>query len=74
MAALESLLLAFYLFALCGVLRRESRRAQFWLLIGVALYFLAVSGGAQAVGRYRLPVMPVVCVFAAEGLRRKKTS
>jgi hypothetical protein len=73
MASLELLLLAFYLFALRGTLRMSPRRPQLGLLLGVALYFLAVSGGAQAVGRYRLPVMPVVCVLAAEGLRRRIT-
>jgi hypothetical protein len=71
MAALEMVLLGLYVLAargaLCGCVRREA----LWLLLGVSLYFLAVSGGAQAVGRYRLPVMPVICVFAAAGLRRR---
>jgi hypothetical protein len=71
MAALEVVLLVLYLLAARGALRGCARREVLWLLLGVSLYFLAVSGGAQAVGRYRLPVMPVVCVFAAAGLPRR---
>jgi hypothetical protein len=70
MAALEVVLLGLYLLAARGALCGCARREVLWLLLGVSLYFLAVSGGAQAVGRYRLPVMPVVCVFTAAGLRR----
>jgi len=70
MAALELALLGYYLLAARGALSRSARREVLWLLIGVSLYFLAVSGGAQAVGRFRLPVMPAVWVFAAAGLRR----
>ncbi|MGO9778000.1 MAG: ArnT family glycosyltransferase [Terracidiphilus sp.] len=71
MAALELVLLALYLLAARGALSGCARREVLWLLLGVSLYFLAASGGAQAVGRYRLPVMPVVCVFAAAGLPRR---
>jgi hypothetical protein len=39
------------------------------LLVGVALYFLAVSGGAVGAARFRLPVMAVVCVLATCRLR-----
>lgn len=35
------------------------------LFILIAAYILLLSGGAQAVGRYRLPIMPLVCVLAA---------
>jgi Dolichyl-phosphate-mannose-protein mannosyltransferase len=44
------------------------------ILAGIAIYFLLISGGAQAVGRYRAPVMPIVCAFAAGGYRAKKRS
>jgi hypothetical protein len=71
MAALEVVLLGLYLLAARGALSGCARREALWLLLGVSLYFLAVSGGAQAVGRYRLPVMPIVCIFAAAGLQRK---
>jgi hypothetical protein len=70
MAALEAGLLGLYLLAVRGMLCGGARREALWLLLGTMLYFLAVSGGAQAVGRYRLPVMPIVCIFAAAGLRR----
>ena len=71
MAALEAMLLGLYFFAARGALFGHARRDALWLLLGISLYFIAVSGGAQAVGRYRLPVMPIVCIFAAAGLRSK---
>jgi hypothetical protein len=40
-------------------------RDGLWLLAGVALYFLVVSGGAVGAARFRLPVMAVVCVISA---------
>lgn len=73
MAALEFVLLAYYLLAMRGVFSGCARRDVLWLLLGVSLYFLAVSGGAQAVGRLRLPMMPAVWIFAAAGLRRSST-
>lgn len=45
------------------------------LLLATSLYFLAVSAagsGSMPVGRFRLPVMPVVCSLAAAGLSRTK--
>ena len=74
MAALEAVLLFFYVLVLRGAKRMGARNAQLWLLAGVALYFFAVSGGTQAVGRYRLPAMPEVCVLAGAGWPRKRMS
>jgi len=70
MVVFEIVLLTLYLLALRGLLASRIKREVIWLLLGVFLYFMAVSGGAQAVGRYRLPVMPIVCIFAAAGWRR----
>jgi hypothetical protein len=70
MAALEFVLLGFYLLAARGALSGCARREAISLLLGVSLYFVAVSGGAQAVGRYRLPALPAVWILAAAGLRR----
>lgn len=69
MAGLEILLLGTYFFAVKGVLRGGVPGACLWFLFGVWLYFMAISGGAQGGGRYRLPVMPILCVFAAAGIR-----
>ena len=71
MAILEGALISLYGFAALGAMYGGVRKEVLWLLLGVSLYFLAVSGGAQAVGRYRLPIMPVVCIFAAAGVRRR---
>jgi len=51
----------------CGLLADGSRFAVL-TLVGIVTYFLLISGGAQAVGRYRLPVLPEICVLAGGGL------
>jgi 4-amino-4-deoxy-L-arabinose transferase-like glycosyltransferase len=74
MALLTLALLGMYLLSLLGVveglLEGNSSRLATLTLIGFAVYFLLISGGAQAVGRYRLPVMPELCILAAAGLCR----
>lgn len=42
------------------------------LVVGVGLYFVGIAGGAQAVGRYRVPEMPELCVLAAGIVARTK--
>jgi hypothetical protein len=79
----EVLLLALYLLAARGIVlliqsafHSRIPNLPLWLLLGTSLYFLAVTGaggGPGADARYRLPVMPGVCVFAAAGFRRNKT-
>lgn len=64
-------LLILYVFLIRGVLRSSVRDPVLWLLIGVSFYMLGVSSGAQAGGRYRMPVMPIVCVLAAAGFQRR---
>ena len=68
MIVLELPLLFLYIAAGRGLSGAGGNKASLWLIAGVALYFLLVSGGAQAVGRYRVPVMPEVCVLAAGGV------
>lgn len=38
------------------------------VMLGVAVYFLVVSGGPAAYARFRHPIMPIVCVYAAYSL------
>lgn len=76
-AAFVAALLALYLFAAREIFRGEMHRACLWLLLGTSIYFFAVSaavGGAGVCARYRLPVMPAVCILAAAGLRRRKAN
>jgi len=68
MALLETLVLTLYALAVRGLLAPPQNRLPEYTLLGIALYFLLIAGGAQAVGRYRLPVMPILCVFAAAGI------
>lgn len=82
-AAFAIVMLGLYLFAVRGVFlaargvfRGGMQNACLWLLLGTSLYFLAVSGAAGGQGassRYRVPIMPVVCILAAAGTRRTKT-
>lgn len=82
-AVFEVVLLGMYLLvarALLLVLRGAFRGAMqgtgLWLLLGTTLYFLAISGSAGGPGadvRFRLPVMPAVCILAAAGFPRKTT-
>jgi len=69
-------LLGLYLFAARGVFRGGMHTANLWLLLGTSFYFLAITALIMGVGadaRYRLPIMPIVCIFAAAGFQRKKT-
>jgi hypothetical protein len=70
MAALGTILLGLYAFAALGTVRCAAPSACLWLLLGITLYFLGVSGGAVAAARLRLPFMPIVCVLAAAGVVR----
>jgi 4-amino-4-deoxy-L-arabinose transferase-like glycosyltransferase len=66
---LGALLGSFYLLSMVGlngVLLRA--HLPLLLLLGTCFYFIAVSGGIVAVGRFRAPVMPFLSVFAGQGL------
>ncbi len=55
--------------ALASVIRRPVRSNPLALaLLLVGAYFLLMCGGPQAEGRFRHPLMPVVCIFAGERL------
>jgi 4-amino-4-deoxy-L-arabinose transferase-like glycosyltransferase len=81
-AAFAILMLGLYLFAARGVFlaargafRADMHGACLWLLLGTSLYFLAVTaamGGPVGSARYRLPIMPAVCILAAAGFRRAR--
>ena len=61
-------LLALYVLAAVALLCPEVRRKpQVWLVAGLALYFVVVAGGPEGAGRYRHPVMPLLCVLAGPG-------
>ena len=75
-AIFELWVLGLYLLAVRGVFRSGMRHPCLWLLLGVSLYFVIVTAAAAGPGlnaRLRLPIMPVVCIFAAAGLQRPRT-
>jgi hypothetical protein len=71
-----AVLLGLYLLAVRGVIQSCKDNACLWLLLGTSVYFFAVTAaavGPESAARYRLPVMPAVCILAAAGFRRAKT-
>ena len=76
--AFESLLLCMYLLAARGIFHFGGHDLRPWLLLGTTLYFLgivgATTGGPGVDARYRLPVMPILCILAAAEFWRTKVS
>jgi len=77
-AVFSAALLGLYVFAARGAFRGGMHNACVWLLLGTSLYFItvsatAVSGRGGGGARYRLPVMPAICILAAAGFLRTKT-
>jgi hypothetical protein len=78
----EVVLLGLYLFATRGIIlvargvyRDRIHNKCFWLLLGTSFYFVVVTGiggGPGADARYRLPIMPAVCILASAGAKRAK--
>jgi 4-amino-4-deoxy-L-arabinose transferase-like glycosyltransferase len=70
------ILAALYLLAVRGFLRMNRKDACIWLLLGISLYLIAVTAAGAGPGggdaRYRLPIIPVLCIFAAAGIWRTK--
>jgi hypothetical protein len=65
-ALLFTILAIYLLLALAGVVStRHQPAAQ--VLLSVALYLLLLSGGDAGYHRFRLPMTPVICLFAAQG-------
>ena len=74
MALFEGFLLLLYAGAVRCFARADRITPPMLTLSGIGLYFLLISGGAQAVGRYRQPVMPELCILAAGGLTLSRKS
>lgn len=68
MVCFEALLILLYGLGIWGCLFGRGSRFAIFALVGIAMYFMLISGGAQAVGRYRLPIVPELCVLAAGGI------
>ena len=64
-----------YLLALKGIARGIIGNPFLALMLGTAFYFIglcAVTAGPGYDPRFRVPIMPFVCILAAAGLLRKK--
>lgn len=62
-------LILLYVLALWGLLRQPFSLPLF-LLLTTAMYHLALSGGTWASGRFRMPLMMVVCILAGAGFSK----
>jgi hypothetical protein len=57
-----------FILALLGIFGRGVGTKMKWLLLTPVLYFTAVHGLFLGSVRYRVPLMPIVCIFAAAGI------
>jgi hypothetical protein len=61
--------LAVLYYGVIVLLRREGlRRSDIALLVFTVAYVIVLSSGPEAYSRFRMPIMPVLCVMAAGGL------
>ncbi len=63
--------LLLWAFALVGaVVALRSRWRMFWVfVISLVVYVVAVSAGAETGARYRVPIVPLLAILAAAGVR-----
>jgi hypothetical protein len=75
-ALLLALLFLAAIFLARIVLDRAGMGLPVWLLLAVAAYLLLISGGPFGIGRFRHPIMPIICILAGYGaaglLKRKR--
>jgi hypothetical protein len=61
-----------YLYLVCAtvgvVLSRLARDPAVQATVLIATYLLVTTGGPLGFSRFRIPVMPIICIFAAHGL------
>jgi 4-amino-4-deoxy-L-arabinose transferase-like glycosyltransferase len=70
-AALVAIELQYIVFAAAGLISsRLTRDPTGQALVLVATYLLALSGGPYGTDRFREPIMPILCIFAAQGVRQ----
>ncbi len=68
-ASMALVLVALWALAIRGLLEaaRRNRLCTFFLVC-VAGYFLVISGGPAAAGRFRHPIMPLICLLAGNAV------
>ena len=67
---LTGFLLAEYVFAAAGSFQAVRRHKLALVLYGIITYFAVASGGPESTSRYRHPIIPFVCILAADGFFR----
>jgi hypothetical protein len=59
-------ILGFAFYGLCTMWNMN--RSFFWLAVTIIGYFVVISSGPEAYGRFRVPFLPIYMVLAATGL------
>lgn len=65
---LEIFLLLYFVLAALGLFHRSVTASGWAAAACIGLYLVLLSGGANALGRFRHPVMPLVCALGGAGL------
>ncbi len=63
-ATLALVLVTLWALAIRGLLAAKRNRLSTLFLVTIAVYFVVVSGGPVATGRFRQPIMPLLCLLA----------
>ena len=59
-------LLFYYVLGLSGLRRLPKEASVFFVFL--SMYFVLISGSSYAVGRYRMPIMPLICIAAGAAI------
>ena len=54
-----------------GAWRTTKSHRTAWIVVAAAAYFLLIAGGPTGYSRFRVPIMPVVCVLMPAGLGKE---
>jgi len=66
---LSGVLILYFLFGVIALLSRNLiNNISIITLLSVGAYFFAISGGPHSYGRFRHPIMPILCILAGYGL------
>lgn len=73
MVLLELILAGLYVLAGLAIVQKSFSRVIRWGILGTVLYFLAANSGVLSRGRFRIPIMALVCILASAGLEQVRT-
>jgi len=66
-ALLSAVLTVYLALAVVGLASPTDRTPAMLLVLAVAAYLVLLSGGEAAYHRFRVPLVPVICLLAGQG-------